>query len=67
MSLTQPQKQIPKGMRFRERVFFRLILALPIVLGILLAPDDWLRYVVAVGFFLNFISVELLLAKLRKM
>jgi hypothetical protein len=60
-----PPEPLPKGLHFKERVIFRILLSLPIVAGIIFAPDDWLRYVVALGFLVNFLSIEMIFAKLR--
>jgi hypothetical protein len=58
---------IPRRLRFRDRVYFRVALATPIALAIIFAPDDWLRFVVALSFMLNFLSIEILIEKIRSL
>lgn len=67
----QPEKRssgpLPSRLPFRERVYFRVALAVPLVGGILFAPDRFLRLLLATSFLLNFLSAEDLLAKIRKL
>lgn len=64
---TQTNAPHPRWLRFRERVILRIVLFVPILLGICFAPDSWHRYIVALAVLLNFLSTEEIYSKLRKL
>lgn len=58
-------RRFNQRLNFRHRVTLRLMLALPIIAGILLPSNFFSRLAAITAFLVNFLSIEYIYAKMR--